>query len=315
MPATKYTYSISGDFPNQLVDIDRLTREIRQSVIVIALDYINTSGDDCDIWFKDALSGGDETVLDGIVAAHSGDPLPDAALPVSISYAEMTVVDGYTSTASTAFVAVMATTYTQQTSNAQRSLVSSSTNDASAGTGARKVRVTYFDEDLAGPFVETVTMNGTTPVNTVATNICFIERMDVVEVGSQASNIGTISLKATTAGGGATVGSIAAGDGETNWCHHYVGVGQVAKLAAVFGNIKGVVNGELHLRSSTPTVANTPETTVAPVLLCPPGQQSTISFEIPLTIDGPRRLTLYARPKTSDALDWLCGFNYYTEDA
>lgn len=83
MPATKYTYSIQNDFPNHKVATDRLTQEIQQSAIVIALDYISTSGDNCDIWFKDALSVGDVTILDGIVAAHSGEPLPEAGLPVS----------------------------------------------------------------------------------------------------------------------------------------------------------------------------------------------------------------------------------------
>ncbi len=84
MAATKYTYSVSGDFPNQKVAPDRLTQEIQTSSIVTALDYINVSGDDCDIWFKDSLSAGDVTVLDGIVAAHSGEPLPATALPVEL---------------------------------------------------------------------------------------------------------------------------------------------------------------------------------------------------------------------------------------
>lgn len=82
MAATKYTYSISGDFtglvsPYIRPDTDRLTQEIRESAIVTALDYINTSGDDCDIWFKDALSSGDQTTLDSLVAAHTGEPLND----------------------------------------------------------------------------------------------------------------------------------------------------------------------------------------------------------------------------------------------
>ena len=76
MAATKYTYSISTDFPNGVVATDRLTVEIQDSTIITALDYINTSGDDCDIWFKAAISAGDETTLNGIVAAHSGEPLP-----------------------------------------------------------------------------------------------------------------------------------------------------------------------------------------------------------------------------------------------
>ena len=57
MSATKYTFSISVDFPYAKVSTDRLNSDIRTSTITIALDYINTSGDDCDVWFKDALDG------------------------------------------------------------------------------------------------------------------------------------------------------------------------------------------------------------------------------------------------------------------
>jgi hypothetical protein len=78
MPATKYTKSISVDFPNGKFDGSRLDQEIRDSAIITALDRIDggiTAPDNCDIWFKDALSAGDQTVLDGIVAVHSGEPL------------------------------------------------------------------------------------------------------------------------------------------------------------------------------------------------------------------------------------------------
>jgi hypothetical protein len=74
---TKYTYSISADFPNGKVDTTRLSNEIRASSISIALDYINTSGDDCDIWFKDVLDTGNQTTLNTVVANHSGEPIPN----------------------------------------------------------------------------------------------------------------------------------------------------------------------------------------------------------------------------------------------
>lgn len=91
MAATKYTYSIQNDFPNHKVAIDRLTQEIQASSIVTALDYISTADDDCDIWFKDALSVGDETTLDGIVATHSGVPLPQEAIKVEAAHPFPTV--------------------------------------------------------------------------------------------------------------------------------------------------------------------------------------------------------------------------------
>jgi len=73
---TTYNFSIQSDTPNNKVSIDRLTIEIQQSGIVTALDAISTSGDVLAIDFKAALSGGDETLLTALLAAHSGEPLP-----------------------------------------------------------------------------------------------------------------------------------------------------------------------------------------------------------------------------------------------
>lgn len=83
MSATKYTYSIQNDFPKHKVATDRLLQEIKSSAIVTAVDYINTSGDDCDIWFKDVLSSEDQILLAALVAAHSGDPLPSEATVIT----------------------------------------------------------------------------------------------------------------------------------------------------------------------------------------------------------------------------------------
>lgn len=92
MAATKYTYSIQNDFPNHKVASDRLKKEIQDSAIVTALDRIATTGDDCDIWFKDALSSGDQATLDTIVANHSGEPLPQPNDPALDSQGAMLTV-------------------------------------------------------------------------------------------------------------------------------------------------------------------------------------------------------------------------------
>lgn len=84
MAETTYSFSISTDFLNGSVSPDRLTQEIRASAIVTALAHINTSSDDCDVVFRDVLSGGDETLLDDLVAAHSGEPLPSEPTVVQI---------------------------------------------------------------------------------------------------------------------------------------------------------------------------------------------------------------------------------------
>lgn len=77
MAVTKYAKSITTHFtgltesnPNS----DSLTNEIDDSDIATSLSYIDVTGDDVDIWFVDALSAGDQTILGTVVAAHTGVP-------------------------------------------------------------------------------------------------------------------------------------------------------------------------------------------------------------------------------------------------
>lgn len=78
MPETTYTYSIANDTLNGAADAGRLKLEYEQSAIVIALDHIDiglSGADNIDVVCKDALSGGDQTLLNGIIAAHTGEVL------------------------------------------------------------------------------------------------------------------------------------------------------------------------------------------------------------------------------------------------
>jgi len=68
-------YSIQNAFPNHKVATDRLTQEIGRSSIVIALDYIKTYLDNCTINFKYDLEPSEWSILDGVVAGHSGEAL------------------------------------------------------------------------------------------------------------------------------------------------------------------------------------------------------------------------------------------------
>ncbi len=72
---TKYAKSISADFTKgKGVNPDLLKDTIDASAIITGLQKIITHGDNVDIWFKDALSGGDSNLLDGIVTNHDGTP-------------------------------------------------------------------------------------------------------------------------------------------------------------------------------------------------------------------------------------------------
>lgn len=75
-----YTYAkLLSAFPNGKVALPKLRLEIGESPITAALDEsTNVSGTDVNIIFKAALSGPEEIALDQVVAAHDGEPLPDA---------------------------------------------------------------------------------------------------------------------------------------------------------------------------------------------------------------------------------------------
>ena len=65
------------------IDIDRLTLEINQSTITIALDYISALSTSVSIFFKADLSDSEKNILDLIVANHIPTPLPsrDVVVP------------------------------------------------------------------------------------------------------------------------------------------------------------------------------------------------------------------------------------------
>lgn len=73
-------------------------------------------------------------------------------------------------------------------------IVSTSIEDSSAGTGAQKVIIQYFTSSWEYKS-EIVTMDGTTPVDTVEIDIYRIQRFMVIKVGSNKSAVGTITLK------------------------------------------------------------------------------------------------------------------------
>lgn len=85
MPQTKYTYSVATDTANAALAADSLKQEYENSSIVTALDYISSLGDVLDIYTKDALSTGDKTTLDSVIAAHTGVALEPDPAPVKIA--------------------------------------------------------------------------------------------------------------------------------------------------------------------------------------------------------------------------------------
>ncbi len=71
---TKYSFT-------KVVNIDSLSLEIRLSDIVTALSHIDQEGSNFDVWFKAALSTGDETILTELVSDHVNTPLEETVVP------------------------------------------------------------------------------------------------------------------------------------------------------------------------------------------------------------------------------------------
>ena len=222
---------------------------------------------------------------------------------------------GQVSTAALTTVAVRKTAYTEQTSNAQRSVASSSANDTSAGTGARQVTIYYLDSTGAGPFEEVVTLNGTTYVDTTATDICFINRMVVTSAGSTLTNAGTITLKAATVGGGATIGTITAGDKQTMWAHHYVPTGKVANVTGIACSHNGTTvgsGGVFALNAQTLGVSTALNIQVSDFVRLY-GQSSNVyrNYQSPIIISGPSRLTIFVTPESTSALTYRASIDFF----
>lgn len=199
-------------------------------------------------------------------------------------------VAAYVVTSSTTPTVLRATAYTEPSSAQQMRLVSSSTNDSSAGTGSRTIRITYYDDSMNGPFIEDVTMNGLIAVNTVATNVRFIESIVSLTIGSNGTNVGTISLQNTL--GTTTFGTIAVGDGRTYWGHHYVGVDRKCFIERLILGCTGN-NGLVMLRSTSVLTANSFDKQFTSAIRVVNAQPSQVYDMSPIYINGPCRLTLY----------------------
>lgn len=77
----------------------------------------------------------------------------------------------------------------------QMSIQSTSANDSAAGTHVRVVEIHALVGDALLPYDEFITLNGTTPVLTQATDIRWIQCMHVHEVGTTPAAAGTITAE------------------------------------------------------------------------------------------------------------------------
>jgi hypothetical protein len=250
-------------------------------------------------WKKLAYSPGLQLNADGMVTCVA--PKGQEALS-GVEFGQIV-------TAATTRVQILGTTYTEQTVDGQRSISSSSANDRTASTGAKTVKITYYDQNMNGPYVETVALNGATAVVTTATNICFIESLEVASAGSGRINAGAISLYANTSGNGTVIASIAAGAGRTLFAHHHVPAGRAVYITQVTASVTAsAALVTLVRRGLTENVdlpigdALRPVSTNASVIR---------TYQQPICVTGPARVVMFTTPAASTSLTTYGSFDYY----
>lgn len=210
---------------------------------------------------------------------------------------------------------VRRTTYTEPTSQAQRSIASASANDSSAGTGLRTIRIVYYDNTGAGPFTTDVTMNGTTAVNTAVSNIQYIEEMFALTVGSGGVNAGIITLYNSTGGGGGAIGTINAGDNRTFWAHHYVATGKIANITGISAGATSTTVGcgsLFVLRALRLDVTNAADIQVSDFVRLY-GQSSTFAraYQSPIKVTGPSRIVVWATPECTTSTTYRAAIDFF----
>lgn len=221
-----------------------------------------------------------------------------------------------------ALIPLRSTVYTEQKTNGQRSVKSTNLNDtgiAPGGNGARSVQIIYYDQEMTGPYMENVVLNGTTAVATSNQNICFIESMFVIGVGSAQSNQGSISLFANNTGTGTIIGSIgvgdivgsgAVGDNQTLWAHHYVKEGKTCTIFTISGGTSGSQSGVEFLRVTNPIDPTGVEKQITEALVVAFAQNSVFRVAgIPIRIPGPARITQYV-VSTGTNTTFVGGFEF-----
>lgn len=218
-------------------------------------------------------------------------------------------VQGYTATSATTAKSVYSTTYTPQGTNAQRSHKSSSANDAAAGTGARTILLTYLDQAFALR-TESVTLNGTVAVATVASDIAYVESITVTSVGSGGVSAGTITSHSNNSGGGTTVASIVAGEMQTFYAHHYVPASKTCYLLNL-GAGGTVVAGKFNFSFQDLTATTNPNTPVGGLpFIHPAAQYFNQPFQAPLAVATSNIITVIETPIAATANVTWAGFEY-----
>lgn len=197
------------------------------------------------------------------------------------------------------------------TTDTALTISSTSVNDTLAGTGAQKVKVTYYLQTGSGPFTTTASMNGTTIVFLPA--MSFVERMEVVQVGSGGKSAGQIFI--TLLAPLTQIALINTGESESYWCHHFVPLGKTCYITGFSYSHTGTAaaNGGIFiLTKQNVPFANQPITqTFGPFHLQGTDGTQEVEFLTPVIVTGPAYLVATITPDASTANSYFAAMDFY----
>lgn len=126
----------------------------------------------------------------------------------------------------------------------QLSISSDNSSDTDGGTGINSVEVHYLDSDLV-PNSEVVTLNGTTGVNTTATDIRWVQCMHMDTYGTGREAAGNISAIANSN----THSYIESGERQCATASRRVQAGKRLMISSMFaGSVSGTGNAQSTIR-------------------------------------------------------------------
>lgn len=242
-----------------------------------------------------------------------------AAIPTTVfsSGAVTTTSFGDIILSAAATAALRRTNYTEQTVNFTGSVVSSNANDTAAGTGAQQITIYWMDATGVTKGSEVVTLNGTTVVNLATTTKAFIEKILVTRGGSGGVNAGIISLFTGSAGSGTIVGTIAASDNETFWCHHYVLSGKTCNITDCSHSNNSSVSGGTSIafvRAKAIGVTGAVENQISSAAsISGATNEATRVYGSVIQVVGPARVVMYTTVVSSTTITYRGGFSSYDQ--
>lgn len=179
----------------------------------------------------------------------------------------------------------------------QMQVVSTSPYDKTSDTGIQSVKIYYIDstDKIA---TEHVDLNGTTSVNTVATDIKQVNAFLAETVGSSGFAAGNISLQNTA--GTNTYAGIAVSQNSWRAARFYVPSGS---NAFIYGWTVGVFNGGAKFEIDASTQAGFDKPLIERAVLYATEGLLNQLFTIPIKVPGPGRITVRALAQGGTSTD------------